>query len=107
MQTFEEVHRTIHYPQNRRFRVWIKPSFAYEFVVVTLVSVAIAWGQYLIVGLPTEVLLPLINFENPPIPHGFPAWLRLTHFLNFFFMMLLVRSGLSILMDHPRLGSNE
>lgn len=33
----------------------------------------------------------------------FPVWLRLTPFVNFFFLLLLVRSGLSILMDHPRL----
>ena len=46
-------------------------------------------------------------WEIPLAPHGFPAWLRLTHFVNFFFLMLLVRSGLSILMDHPRLYWNR
>ena len=39
-------------------------------------------------------------------PHGFPAWLRITHYVNFFFMILLVRSGLQILADHPRLYWN-
>jgi methionine sulfoxide reductase catalytic subunit len=34
---------------------------------------------------------------------GFPAWLRFTHYVNFLFIILLVRSGLQILMDHPRL----
>ena len=42
-----------------------------------------------------------------PNPHGFPGWLRLTHFFNFFFLMLLARSGLSILADHPRLYWNR
>ncbi|MEO6873392.1 MAG: molybdopterin-dependent oxidoreductase, partial [Opitutaceae bacterium] len=42
-----------------------------------------------------------------PSPPGFPLWLRLSHFLNFFFVMLLIRSGLSILMDHPRLYFND
>jgi DMSO/TMAO reductase YedYZ molybdopterin-dependent catalytic subunit/thiosulfate reductase cytochrome b subunit len=34
---------------------------------------------------------------------GFPAWLRLTHFANFILITLLVRSGIQILADHPRL----
>ena len=37
---------------------------------------------------------------------GFPAWLRVTHYVNFLFIILLVRSGLQILMDHPRLYWN-
>ena len=40
------------------------------------------------------------------MPHGFPAWLRITHYVNFFFIILLVRSGLQILMEHPRLYWN-
>ncbi len=34
---------------------------------------------------------------------GFPAWLRVTHFINLLFMGLLIRSGLQILGAHPRL----
>jgi len=107
MQTFDEVHRAIHYPPDRRFRVWINPSFVFAFAVAVFAPVAIAWGQYLIAGLPTEAFLPSINLENPSALNGFPAWLRLTHFVNFIFLMLLVRSGLSILMDHPRLYWNR
>ena len=40
------------------------------------------------------------------MPHGFPAWLRITHYVNFFFIILLIRSGLQILMEHPRLYWN-
>ena len=97
MQAFDEVHRAIHYPQDRRFRVWINPWFVFVFAVVAFAPVAVAWGQYLIFGLPAESFLRPINLANPPVPHGFPAWLRLTHFANFFFLLLLVRSGLSIL----------
>jgi hypothetical protein len=39
-------------------------------------------------------------------PYGFPAWLRITHNVNFLFLILLIRSGLQILMDHPRLYWN-
>jgi sulfoxide reductase catalytic subunit YedY len=107
MQIFDEAHRAIHYPPDRRFRVWINPWFTIAFAVVVLGPIAVAWGQYLVAGLPTETSLLPINFGNPPTPHGFPAWLRLTHFVNFFFLMLLIRSGFSILMDHPRLYWNR
>ena len=86
MQAFDQVHQAVHYPPDRRFRVWIDPRFLFAFAVVALVPVVIAWGQYLIAGLPTESFQPLINPENPPTPHGFPGWLRLTHFVNFFFL---------------------
>lgn len=42
-----------------------------------------------------------------PVPHavysGFPWWLRAQHFLNLFFMVFIIRAGLQILADHPRL----
>lgn len=34
---------------------------------------------------------------------GFPAWLRITHLLNFIFMGLLIRSGWEIISTHPRM----
>lgn len=34
---------------------------------------------------------------------GFPAWLRVTHFLNFLFLGLLIRSGWEIIATHPRM----
>ena len=37
----------------------------------------------------------------------FPLWLRATHFFNFLFLSLLVRSGLEILSAHPRLYWND
>jgi methionine sulfoxide reductase catalytic subunit len=33
----------------------------------------------------------------------FPAWLRVTHLLNFLLLGLLIRSGVEILASHPRL----
>ena len=38
---------------------------------------------------------------------GFPGWLRLSHYLNLLFMVFLVRSGIEILMSHPRLYWND
>jgi methionine sulfoxide reductase catalytic subunit len=37
----------------------------------------------------------------------FPAWLRLSHYLNLLFIVLLIRSGIEILASHPRLYWND
>ena len=42
-----------------------------------------------------------------PVPTGFPWWLRWQHFLNLLFMMFIIRAGLQILADHPRLYVNS
>ncbi|MGH7485781.1 MAG: cytochrome b/b6 domain-containing protein, partial [bacterium] len=67
---------------------------------------AAAYVQWGTVGLP--VLPPNAGFipETAVEPYGFPVWLRITHYVNFLFLILLVRSGLQILMDHPRLYWN-
>ncbi|QNK82902.1 molybdopterin-dependent oxidoreductase [Nakamurella sp. PAMC28650] len=39
--------------------------------------------------------------SNTPV--GFPGWLGWQHFLNLFFMVFIIRSGITILADHPRL----
>lgn len=38
---------------------------------------------------------------------GYPHWLSITHFINFLFLSLLVRSGIQILAQHPRLYFND
>ncbi|OHU94249.1 molybdopterin-dependent oxidoreductase [Mycobacterium talmoniae] len=37
------------------------------------------------------------------VPPGLPAWAGWTHFFNLFLMMFIIRSGIQILCDHPRL----
>lgn len=46
---------------------------------------------------------PGIAQSAPSVDSGFPWWLQLQHFLNMFFMMFIMRAGLQILADHPRL----
>ena len=41
-----------------------------------------------------------------PVKSGFPWWLRWQHFLNLLFMMFIIRAGVQILADHPRLYVN-
>lgn len=37
----------------------------------------------------------------------FPAWLRITHFVNVFFLVMLIRSGWEIIASHPRFYWNN
>ena len=105
MRPFGEAHRAVHFPPDRRFRIWFRSKEALVIALIVLVPVTIAWIQFLLFGLPSVSISP--PHASSDEPHGFPAWIRLTHFVNFFFLMLLVRSGLSILMDHPRLYWNR
>ena len=57
--------------------------------------------------MPRVPAVPQIYPNNFAGPHGFPVWVRYCHFFNFLFVMMLIRSGLSILMDHPRLYFND
>lgn len=41
--------------------------------------------------------------SHPDQTTGFPAWARWQHFFNFFFMAFIIRAGIQILCDHPRL----
>jgi Prokaryotic cytochrome b561. len=38
---------------------------------------------------------------------GFPIWLRINHFINLLCIFFLMRSGLQILADHPKLYWNN
>jgi methionine sulfoxide reductase catalytic subunit len=105
MIAFDAAHQAVHYPPDCRFRIWIRPSILLLVGGVGSILIAAAWVQFAVAGLPF-IPSPLAAV-HASAPHGFPGWLRLCHFLNFFFLLLLVRSGLSILMDHPRLYFND
>jgi methionine sulfoxide reductase catalytic subunit len=83
----------------------IRPTTLLLLVSPLVLPVVVAYIQWASVGLPAVPPVPL----PPPdmsMAQGFPAWLRVTHYVNFLFIILLVRSGLQILMDHPRLYWN-
>ncbi len=73
-------------------------------VAPLLLLIAAAYLQWGIAGLPS--MNAYANTADAGAPSGFPAWLRITHYVNFLFLTLLIRSGLQILMDHPRLYGN-
>ena len=85
---------------NRWFNlVWLLP------IGWCLLLLGIATAQYLR-GLPgVEDFVrrhPGTGFATP-FSTAMPAWVRVQHFLNLFFLIFIVRAGLQILADHPRL----
>lgn len=65
--------------------------------IIPLVAAWLYWARF---GLPA---VPTSAAEGVAAPVGFPLWLRLCHYANFLFITVLLRSGVQILMDHPRL----
>jgi thiosulfate reductase cytochrome b subunit len=66
-----------------------------------LIALSLAYVQWGMLGLPQ---IPAATAAATA--QGFPGWVRLMHYVNFLFLVLLVRSGLQILADHPRLYWN-
>lgn len=73
-------------------------------LVLLIAGIAVAKGlrelpavEAFLTSYPGESELP----EGTPV--GFPAWLAWQHFLNAFFLIFIIRSGVTILADHPRL----
>jgi len=73
--------------------------------VALIVLVAVAQGlrnvpsvERFIAKYPGAVDLP-----HPEQTTGLPVWLRWQHFFNLFLMIFIIRSGVQILSDHPRL----
>ena len=106
MSTIEHPRaNAVHFPADRRRGFGIKPIYVLIGLTAAVGPVVLAWAQYLLVGLPE--VPPSPRFDPAVDPQGFPAWIRLAHFVNIFFLVLLFRSGLSILADHPRLYWNN
>lgn len=49
----------------------------------------------------------LLTASTGGVELDFPAWLRITHFINFIMMGFLIRSGWEVLASHPRLYWNN
>jgi methionine sulfoxide reductase catalytic subunit len=104
---FDAAHLAVHYPADRRFRVWLSSRALLIAIALVLGPLLLAWLQHAIVGLPHLEPSPASAEGTPTGPHGFPFWVRWSHFSNLFFLFMLIRSGLSIWMDHPRLYWND
>lgn len=66
-------------------------------IVATAMIVLAARGVTTLPGVPEFLERHPGEYESPvPTDPGFPAWARWSHFLNFFFMVLIVRTGLLV-----------
>jgi methionine sulfoxide reductase catalytic subunit len=101
------THQKVYYPEDRRHRLWISPRFVCVLLAVILIAFAAAWIQRLAFGVPYIPINQGLDQGKISGPHGFPGWIRWTHFFNLLFLTMLIRSGLSILADHPRLYFND
>ena len=48
MISFDAAHAAVHYPPDRRFRIWIRPSFLIAAAVLVLLPVLAAWIEFLL-----------------------------------------------------------
>jgi len=104
--SFSTAEKAVRYPEDRRMFIGIKPYMLVIFFGLLLATVGAAWLQYLFFGLPPDPVTAIVGITATS-PKGFPGWLCLSHWVNFFFLILIIRSGLSILADHPRLYWNN
>ena len=104
---FTPAEKAMHYPEDRRFFVRLKPYMLFIIAMILIGSIVIAWIEYLFFGLPTDPSVVFTPAASPGEPSGFPMWINISHWVNFFFLVLIIRSGLSILVDHPRLYWND
>jgi len=103
---FNKIEQQVHYPSDRRMFVALKGSVVWIILILVLLVISLAWVQYIVSGLPSVATSHPLHVDQVK-GYGFPWWLRLTHWVNFFFLITIIRSGLSILADHPRLYWNS
>ena len=84
--------------------VWLLPIG----VVLGVVGVAVCQGLRTLDSVQDFIAdYPGTSTTPAPSYSGFPGWLRWQHFFNLFFMMFIMRAGIQILADHPRLYWNR
>ncbi|MDB5276426.1 MAG: molybdopterin-dependent oxidoreductase [Ferruginibacter sp.] len=81
---FTKEEKAIHYPADRRMRIGVKPYMKVLFALLILLPLAAAWLQFWIRGLPADPV-GISNSTTPADPAGFPMWVNLSHWVNFFF----------------------
>jgi DMSO/TMAO reductase YedYZ molybdopterin-dependent catalytic subunit/thiosulfate reductase cytochrome b subunit len=92
-------------PKIRIGHRWVNVLWALPLIFLFLVmGVAVAQALREVPGVQDFIeRYPGIPSSAVAVTDGFPAWLRLLHFLNLFFLAFIVRAGVQILADHPRL----
>jgi methionine sulfoxide reductase catalytic subunit len=96
-------------PQDRLGRRWINILWTLPVgaaAVVVLIAVAQSLRELSSVQEFIKAY-PGMPQAAPSVDSGFPWWLQAQHFLNMLFMMFIIRAGIQILADHPRLYWNR
>lgn len=52
MISFDPAHRAVHYPADRRFRIWIRPSILIGTGIAILCVIAASWIELAVAGIP-------------------------------------------------------
>jgi thiosulfate reductase cytochrome b subunit len=92
-------------PEVRIGRRWVNTLWILP-ISVALLIVGIAVAQLLRTYPGVQQFIETYPGQGrfqPPVTTGFPVWLRILHFLNLLFMLFIIRAGIQILADHPRL----
>ena len=50
MIPFDPAHRAVHYPPDRRFRIWIRPSILIGIAIAILSIIAASWIEVAVAG---------------------------------------------------------
>ncbi|MGH1575169.1 molybdopterin-dependent oxidoreductase [Methylobacterium sp. P31] len=92
-------------PQIRFRRRWYSTLWALPIgAAVLVILIAAAQSLRELPGVQRFIAVyPGIAQAAPSVDSGFPWWLQLQHLLNMLFMMFIIRAGIQILADHPRL----
>jgi len=91
-------------PSIRIGRKWINILWAIPLAVLFLIlAIAVAQQLRTMPAVRDFIAQYPGDTSSPAVASGFPLWLRLQHFFNLFFMMFIIRAGIQILADHPRL----
>ena len=80
MITFDKPHKAVHYPPDRRFRIWIRPSILVGVCALIAAVIAAAWIEVAVSGMPPVPAVPQVYPNNFAGPHGFPVWVVLPLF---------------------------
>ncbi len=97
------------FPEVRIGRRWFSMAWLLPIGAVGLVG-AVAASQGIRATSAGQAFIrryPGIAQRAPSVDSGFPLWLRWHHFFNLFLMTFIIRSGVQILADHPRLYWNR
>ena len=75
MIPFDAAHKAVHYTEDHRFRIWIRPSILTGIGIAIACVIAAAWIEVALAGLPPVSAIPQVYPNNFAGPHGFPIWL--------------------------------